>query len=72
MAKQDNIKFTGQIVENLSNDKFRIELDNGQEVVAYPGGRMRQHYIRLLVGDRVEVEVSPYDPAKGIIRYRYK
>lgn len=72
MAKQDNIKFTGRVIENLSNDKFKVELENGHEVMAYPCGKLRQHYIKLLVGDKVDVDISPYDLTKGIIRYRYK
>lgn len=72
MAKQDNIKFDGRVIENLSNDKFKVELENGHIIIAYPCGKMRQAYIKVLVGDKVRVEISPYDVEKGIIKYRYK
>ena len=58
--------------EVLPNARFRVELENGHEVLAYLSGKMRQHYIRVLAGDRVKVELSPYDLSKGRVTYRYK
>jgi translation initiation factor IF-1 len=69
MAKQANIKQKGTVIENLSNDKFKIELDNGHFVTAYPCGKMRKNFIKILVGDTVTVDVSPYDITQGIIRF---
>ncbi len=71
MAKQKAIKVDGKIIEALSNAMFRVELDNGHVVTAHISGKMRMHYIRLLPGDRVAVELSPYDLTKGRITYRY-
>ncbi len=62
----------GTIVEALPNTMFRVELDTGQEILAYLCGRMRRYYIKVLLGDRVKVELSPYDLEKGRIVYRYK
>ena len=72
MAKQSNIEIDGTIVEALSNAMFRVELENGHIVTAHISGKMRMHYIKILVGDKVTVEMSPYDLSKGRITYRYK
>lgn len=71
MAKQASIEQDGVIVEALSNAMFRVELDNGHVVIAHISGKMRMHYIRLLPGDRVRMEMSPYDLTKARITYRY-
>lgn len=72
MAKQELIKQDGVITEALSNAMFRVELENGHEIVAHISGKMRMHYIKILPGDKVAVEMSPYDLSKGRITYRYK
>ena len=72
MAKEDNIRMQGTIVDTLPNTMFRVELENGHEILAYLSGKMRQHYIRVLEGDRVKVEMSPYDLTRGRVTYRYK
>ena len=72
MAKQDLIKQDGTITESLSNAMFRVRLENGHEIIAHISGKMRMHYIKILVGDKVTVEMSPYDLTKGRITYRYK
>ena len=72
MAKQDNIELDGTIKQALSNAMFRVELENGHEVVAHISGKMRKFYIKLLPGDKVKMEMSPYDLTKGRITYRYK
>ncbi|MEM9324185.1 MAG: translation initiation factor IF-1 [Bacteroidota bacterium] len=72
MAKQQSIEQDGTIVEALSNAMFRVELQNGHEVVAHISGKMRMHYIKILPGDKVKLEMSPYDLSKGRIVYRYK
>ncbi len=72
MAKQEPIKQDGQIIEALPNAQFRVELDNGHQVLAHVSGKMRMYYIKILPGDRVQVEMSPYDLSKGRITYRYK
>jgi len=66
------IEIEGMVSVVLSNARFRVELENGHEVLTYLSGKMRQHYIRVLEGDRVKVEMSPYDLTKGRITYRYK
>ena len=71
MAKQANIELDGTITQALSNAMFRVELENGHEVVAYISGKMRKFYIKLLPGDKVKMEMSPYDLTKGRITYRY-
>ena len=71
MAKQENIELDGTITQALSNAMFRVELENGHEVVAHISGKMRKFYIKLLTGDKVELEMSPYDLTKGRITYRY-
>ncbi|NJK78594.1 MAG: translation initiation factor IF-1 [Chloroflexaceae bacterium] len=70
--KKDVIEIEGTIVEPLPNAMFRVELDNGHEVLAHISGKMRMNYIRILKGDRVLVELSPYDLTRGRITYRYK
>jgi translation initiation factor IF-1 len=72
MAKQEPIKQDGVILEALPNAQFRVELDNGHELLAHVSGKMRMYYIKILPGDRVAVEMSPYDLRKGRITYRYK
>jgi len=72
MAKQKGITVEGVVVEALPNAMFRVELDNGHKVLAHISGKLRMHYIKILPGDRVTVEVSPYDWSRGRITYRYK
>ena len=72
MAKQSSIEQDGTIREALSNAMFRFELENGHEIIAHISGKMRMHYIKILPGDRVKLEMSPYDLTKGRITYRYK
>lgn len=72
MPKQSSIEKDGTIIEALSNAMFRVELDNGHVIVAHISGKMRMHYIRILPGDKVRVEMSPYDLTKGRISFRYK
>ena len=71
MAKQANIELDGTITQALSNAMFRVELENGHEVVAHISGKTRKFYIKLLPGDKVKMEMSPYDLTKGRITYRY-
>lgn len=66
------IQMQGTVTEVLPNTTFRVELENGHEVLAYVSGKMRKHYIRILAGDRVTVDLSPYDLTRGRITYRYK
>jgi translation initiation factor IF-1 len=72
MAKQGPIKIDGVITETLPNANFKVKLDNGHEILAHISGKMRMHFIKILVGDKVSVELSPYDLSKGRITYRYK
>lgn len=72
MAKQASIQQDGTIIESLSNAMFRVELENGHTITAHISGKMRMHYIKILPGDRVKVEMSPYDLSKGRITFRYK
>ena len=72
MAKQSAIEQDGTIVEALSNAMFRVELENGHEIIAHISGNMRMHYIKILPGDKIRVEMSPYDLSKGRIVFRYK
>ena len=72
MAKKDAIEVEGKVVELLPNTMFRIELENGHRILAHISGKMRLHFIRILPGDRVMVEMSPYDLSKGRITYRHK
>ncbi len=71
-GKEEKIVVEGTIVEALPGTQFRVELDTGHEVLAYLSGKMRRYYIRILLGDRVRVELSPYDLTRGRIVYRYK
>jgi len=70
--KEDAIVLEGTVVEPLPNAMFRVELENGHKVLAHISGKMRMHYIRILPGDRVQVELTPYDLTRGRITYRYK
>ncbi|QQR85146.1 MAG: translation initiation factor IF-1 [Flavobacteriales bacterium] len=72
MTKTGNIEQDGIIKEALSNAMFRVELENGHTIVAHISGKMRMHYIRILPGDKVKLEMSPYDLSKGRITFRYK
>ena len=72
MAKDDVIVIDGKVVEALPNAMFRVELDNGHIVLCHISGKMRMHYIKILPGDRIKVEMSPYDLSKGRITFRYK
>ena len=72
MAKQSAIEQDGTIVEALSNAMFRVELENGHEIIAHISGKMRMHYIKILPGDKIRVEMSPYDLSKGRIVFRYQ
>ena len=72
MAKEDYIEMEGTVLETLPNTTFRVELDNGHVVNAHISGRMRKNYIRILTGDRVTVQLTPYDLTKGSISYRNK
>lgn len=71
-ATQQKVEVEGIIVEALPNTQFKVKLDSGHEVLAYISGRMRKYYIRILLGDRVRVELSPYDLTRGRIVYRFK
>lgn len=71
MAKQTSIEQDGTILEALSNARFRIELENNHKIVAHISGKMRMHYIKLIPGDKVRLEISPYDLSKGRIIFRY-
>lgn len=72
MAKEDLLEFSGTVTEILPNAMFRVELDNGHEVLAHTAGKMRKHRIRVLAGDKVNVEMTPYDLTKGRITFRFK
>lgn len=72
MAKQANIEIDGTIIESLSNAMFRVELENGHTVTAHISGKMRMNYIKILTGDKVKLEMSPYDLTKARITFRYK
>ena len=72
MAKEDVIEVEGIITEALPNTQFRVELDNGHNVLAHISGKMRMNYIRILPGDRVKVELSPYDLSRGRVTYRFR
>lgn len=72
MAKQASIEQDGTIIEALSNAMFRVELENGHVITCHISGKMRMYYIKILPGDRVKVEMSPYDLTKGRITFRYK
>ncbi|EGK09768.1 translation initiation factor IF-1 [Kroppenstedtia eburnea] len=72
MAKEDVIEVEGTVIEPLPNAMFRVELENGHKVLAHVSGKIRMHFIRILPGDRVTVQLSPYDLSRGRITYRYK
>ena len=72
MAKEPSIEIDGEIIETLPNAMFKVKLENGHEVLAHISGKMRMHYIKILPGDKVKLELSPYDLTKGRITYRYK
>jgi translation initiation factor IF-1 len=72
LAKEAAIELEGTVIEPLPNANFKVELENGHQVLAHISGKMRMHYIRILPGDRVTVELSPYDLDKGRITYRFK
>ncbi len=72
MAKQKSIEQDGTVTETLGNAMFRVELENGHIITAHISGKMRMHYIKILPGDKVKLEMSPYDLSKGRITYRYK
>lgn len=71
MAKDDVIEVEGKVVDTLPNAMFKVELENGATILAHVSGKIRMHYIRILPGDRVNVELSPYDLTKGRITYRF-
>lgn len=70
MAKEESIEMEGTVVESLPNTQFRVKLDNGHEIIAHISGKMRKHYIRILRGDTVTVQLTPYDLTKGRITFR--
>ena len=72
MSKEESIEVEGTILEPLPNAMFRVELENGHRVLAHISGKMRMHFIRILSGDKVKVQLSPYDLTRGRITYRYK
>ena len=72
MSKEDSIEVEGTILEPLPNAMFRVELENGHKVLAHISGKMRMHFIRILSGDKVKVQLSPYDLTRGRITYRHK
>lgn len=72
MTKNEKLEVEGTVKELLPNTQFKVELDNGHKVLAYLSGRMRKYYIRILLGDRVRVEMTPYDLTRGRITYRYR
>ncbi|MEW5791210.1 MAG: translation initiation factor IF-1 [Pseudomonadota bacterium] len=72
MAKEDTLEMQGEVIENLPNATFRVKLENGHIVTAHISGKMRMHYIRILPGDKVTVEMTPYDLTRGRITYRAK
>ncbi len=72
MAKEETVQAEGIVVEHLPNAMFRVELENGHRILAHISGKMRMHFIKILPGDKVTVEISPYDLNRGRIVYRYK
>ncbi len=72
MAKEELIQFEGLVLEALPDTRFRVQLDSGHEIIAYTAGKMKKHRIKTLAGDRVTVEMSPYDLARGRITFRHK
>lgn len=71
MAKEELIEMQGSVTEVLPDSRFRVTLDNGHQLIAYTGGKMRKHHIRILAGDKVSLEMSPYDLSKGRITFRH-
>ena len=72
MAKQDVIEIEGEVIDTLPNAQFKVKLENNHEILAHVSGKIRMHYIRILPGDRVTVEISPYDLTRGRITFRHK
>ena len=72
MGKQDVIEIEGLVIDTLPNAQFKVKLENGHEILAHVSGKIRMHYIRILPGDRVTVEISPYDLTRGRITFRHK
>lgn len=72
MSKEDSLEMDGVVIETLPNTMFRVQLENGHIVIAHISGKMRKHYIRILTGDNVKVEMTPYDLSKGRITYRVR
>ena len=72
MAKEEHIEFEGTVIDTMPNTTFRVELENGHVVTAHISGKMRKNYIRILTGDKVTVEMTPYDLTKGRIKFRNK
>lgn len=72
MPKEENIEVQGQIIETLPNALFKVQIESGQVIMAYVSGKMRMHFIKILPGDKVTVELSPYDLTRGRITYRFK
>ncbi|MDX1711717.1 MAG: translation initiation factor IF-1 [Rhodovibrionaceae bacterium] len=72
MTKEDMIEFGGTVIEKLPNAMFRVRLDNDHEIIAHTSGKMRKHRIRVMVGDKVDIEMTPYDVTKGRITFRHK
>ncbi|MBV1876106.1 MAG: translation initiation factor IF-1 [Pseudomonadales bacterium] len=70
MAKEEQIQMTGTVVDTLPNTMFKVELENGHEIIAHISGKMRKNYIKILTGDSVKVELTPYDLSKGRITFR--
>ena len=70
MAKEENIELDGEVIDTLPNTTFKVKLENGHVIMAHISGRMRKHYIRILTGDKVKVDMTPYDLTKGRITYR--
>ncbi|NMB18728.1 MAG: translation initiation factor IF-1 [Erysipelothrix sp.] len=72
MSKEDVIEISGKVIDTLPSAQFKVELENGHEIIAHVSGKIRMHYIRILPGDKVTVELSPYDLSRGRIIYRHK
>ncbi len=72
MAKEDSIEVQGTVLETLPNAMFRVEIENGHKILAHISGKMRMHFIKILQGDKVTVELTPYDLTRGRITYRFK
>ncbi|MEO6698082.1 MAG: translation initiation factor IF-1 [Paraperlucidibaca sp.] len=72
MSKEEQLEFDGVVIDTLPNTMFRVQLENGHVVTAHISGKMRKHYIRILTGDQVKVEMTPYDLSKGRITYRVR